>query len=158
MFPALTLFLESPRTLLGTPEVTKLDRGGNFVQRNLIYASIWSKFFFAGRNLSVSIFFVRPGSAEIAGNLPVKKKAAHINPEAQGAPEVVNLERGGHFVQRNLISASIWSKLFFCGSKSESLETKRVSRISKIIMNGVPMAPHGLIFGQNEARRLQEVF
>ncbi len=29
-----------------------------------------------------------------AGNLPVKKKAAHINLEAPGAPEVTQLERG----------------------------------------------------------------
>ncbi len=42
-------------------------------------------------------------AAEIAGNLAVKKKAAHMNPEAPGAPELTKLERGGHFVQRNLI-------------------------------------------------------
>ncbi len=50
---------------------------------------------------------------EIAGNLSVKTNAAHINPGALGALEVSKLERGGHFVQRNLIYASIWSKLFF---------------------------------------------
>ncbi len=61
-----------------------------------------------------------------AGNLPVKKNAAHINPEAPGAPKVTKLVRGGHFVQRNLISASKWSKLFclfLFWSKSNSLDT-----------------------------------
>ena len=98
----------------GAPEVTKLERGDNFVQRSLIYASIWSKLFFCGSKLD-SFDFFRPGSAEIAGNVPVKRKAAHINPEAPGAPEVTKLERGGHFVQHNLIYASIWSKLFCSG-------------------------------------------
>ncbi len=28
----------------------------------------------------------------------------------------------------------------------------------KIVMNGVPVAPHGPIFGQNEAYHLQEAF
>ncbi len=46
----------------------------------------------------------------IAGNLSVKTKAVHINPEAPGGPEVTKLERGGHFVQHNLINVSIWSK------------------------------------------------
>ncbi len=31
---------------------------------------------------------------EIAGNLPVKKKATHITPEAPGASKVTKLERG----------------------------------------------------------------
>ena len=60
---------------------------------------------------------------KFAGNLPVKRKATHINPEAPGASKVTKLERGGHFVQRNLINASIWSKLFF-RLKFDSLETK----------------------------------
>ncbi len=70
-------------------------------------------------------------AAEIAGHLPVKKKAAHINPEAPGAPEITKLERGGHFVQSDLISASIWSKVFSGGSKSHSLDITYVSEICK---------------------------
>ena len=59
---------------------------------------------------------------ENAGNLSVKKKAAHINPEPPRASKVTKLERGGHFGQRYLIPVSIRSKLFW-GSKSNSLET-----------------------------------
>ncbi len=50
---------------------------------------------------------------KLAGNLPVKRKATHINAEAPGVPKVTKLEGGGHFVQHNIFYASIWSKLFF---------------------------------------------
>ena len=50
-----------------------------------------------------------------AGNLTVKKKTAHTNPEAPGASKVTKLERGGHLVQRNLVSVSKWSELFLSG-------------------------------------------
>ncbi len=49
--------------------------------------------------------------------------------------------------------------LFFrwvgCGG---AVDAKYVSEIDKNIMNGVPMAAHGPIFGQNETYRLQEAF
>ena len=49
---------------------------------------------------------------KFAGNLPVKRKATHVNAEAPGVPKVTKLERGGHFVQHKIIDAPIWSKLF----------------------------------------------
>ena len=64
-----------------------------------------------------------------AGNLSVKTKAAHINPGALGAPEVTNLERGGHFAQRNLIYASIWSILF--RGRTRTAWTQHVAEIYK---------------------------
>ena len=59
-----------------------------------------------------------------AGNLPVKRKATHINAEAPGVPKVTFLDRGGHFVQRKIEYASIWSKLFLFGLKLDSLDAK----------------------------------
>ena len=52
---------------------------------------------------------------KFAGNLPIKRKATHVNAEAPGVPKVTKLERGGHFVQHKIIYASIWSKLFLLG-------------------------------------------
>ena len=49
---------------------------------------------------------------KFAGNLPVKRKATHVNAEAPGVQKVITLERGGHFGQRKIIGASVWSKLF----------------------------------------------
>ncbi len=86
---------------LGASKVAKLERGGHLVQRNLIYASIWSKLFFCRSKLDSFDLLLRRGSAEIAGNWPIKKKAAHINPEALGAPEVTKSKRGGLFKQRD---------------------------------------------------------
>ncbi len=37
-------------------------------------------------------------------------------------------------------------------------EDEKCPKSIKIIVNGVPMAPHGSIFGQNEAHRFQEAF
>ena len=50
---------------------------------------------------------------KFAGNLPVKRKATHVNAEAPGVQKVTKLERGGNFEQHKIIDASIWSKLFF---------------------------------------------
>ncbi len=52
----------------------------------------------------MTIVLLRTTTPQIAGNLSVKMKPTHINPGALGAPEVMKLERGSHFVQRNLIS------------------------------------------------------
>ena len=52
---------------------------------------------------------------KFAGNLPVKRKATHVNAEAPGVQKVTKLEKGGHFEQHKIIDASIWSKLFFSG-------------------------------------------
>ena len=94
----------------------------------------------------------------IAGNLSVKTQAAHINPEAPGAPEVTKLERGGHVVQHNLIFASIWSKLFR-SVQNRTVCTQNVCPKSiKMGVNGVPMAPHGLILGENEATPSRKLF
>ncbi len=93
---------------------------------------------------------------EIAGNLPVGKKVAHINPEAPGASKVRKLERGVHFVQRNLIYASTWTKLFFPG-RNLTVSTQTVCPKSiKNIMNGVPVAPFEIKLGQNESYGLRE--
>ena len=50
---------------------------------------------------------------KFARNLPVKRKATHVNAEAPRVPNVTKLKRGGHFEQHKIIDASIWSKLFF---------------------------------------------
>ena len=50
---------------------------------------------------------------KFAGNLPVKRKATHVNAEAPGVQKVTKFERGGHFGQRKIIGAAVWSKLFF---------------------------------------------
>ena len=71
---------------------------------------------------SQELLFSFSATHENTGNLSVKKKAAHINPEPPRASKVTKLERGGHFGQRYLIPVSIRSKLFW-GSKSNSLET-----------------------------------
>ncbi len=96
-----------------------------------------------------------------AGNLPVKKKAAHINPEAPGAPEVTKLKRVGHFVQRNLISALLrpYGASYVCPGRTRTVWTQHVRPKSiKQVLKGAPVAPHGLMFGQNEAHRLWEAF
>ena len=70
----------------------------------------------------------------IAGNLSVKTKAAHINPGALGAPEITKLERWGHFAQRNVFSASIWSKIFFrieIGQFGHNMCVRNVSNCDK---------------------------
>ena len=52
---------------------------------------------------------------KFAGNLPVKRKATHVNAEAPEVQKVTQLERGGHFAQHKIIDVSIWSKLFLGG-------------------------------------------
>ncbi len=44
------------------------------------------------------------------------------------------------------------------GSKSDSLDTKCVSEIINMGVNGVPVAPHGLILGENEATPSKKFF
>ncbi len=77
---------------------------------------------------------------QIAGNLSVKTKAAQINPGGPGAPEVTKLERGGHFVQHNIILCVHVEQVILFGTKSDSLDTTCVSKIYK---NGRERGPRG---------------
>ncbi len=42
--------------------------------------------------------------------------------------------------------------------KSDSLDTKCVSEIKQMGMNGIPVAPYGLILGENEATPSRKLF
>ena len=85
------------------------------------------------------------------GNLPVKKKHIYIIPPAPGASKVTKLEPGGHFVCRNLFFAAIWSKIFFESRNHTFLAQNVCPKSIRMIMNGVPVAPHGLILGEDGA-------
>ncbi len=105
---------------------------------------------------------------------PQRNKNAHINYEALGAPKVTKLERGSHYVQRNFIPASIWRELFiyllfmlfyiyiererYLGGVIEIGQFGHNMCVPNLenVMDLVPVAPHGLIFGQNEEHRLRE--
>ncbi len=48
--------------------------------------------------------------------------------------------------------------VFGVGAVGESWAQNVCSKYIKLVVNGVPVAPHGPTFGQNESYRLQEVF
>ena len=94
-----------------------------------------------------------------AGNLPVKRKSIHINAEALGVQEGIKLERGGHFRQRKIIDASIWSKSFFFSGWHLRGETQNwCPEIIKMGVNGVLVAPHGPILCEDEATPSRKPF
>ena len=79
--------------------------------------------------------------------MPVKEKLVYMNPEGLGVPEVIKLERRGHFVWRGFISASIWSKLFLAGRNRRIWATKVSPKAIEIGRNRLATRPY---FGNPE--------
>ncbi len=89
------------RVLTGvlTEVLTGLDRFQNMLTFMQHTRSLATQEFEDLRDLEASQELILCFSAtpENAGNLPIKKKATHINPETPGAPEVTKLERERSF-------------------------------------------------------------
>ncbi len=71
---------------------------------------------------------------------------------------LMTLERGYHFVRCDLIVCVHMEHVIRSGRNLTGWRQHVSPKSVEIVMNGVPMAPHGFIFGQNEARYLQEAF
>ena len=72
--------------------------------------------------------------------------------------EVTKLERGGHFGQRKIIGASVWSKLFLLGWNLIVETQNWCPEIIKMGVNGVAVAPHGPILCEDEATPSRKPF